>query len=493
MILLKIPPILAFTVTMACFEPTPEPGLPCTSDGWCPPGQTCYMERQVCIPNDGFQSCGNGYIDQLEEMCDDGNTISGDGCSADCASDETCGNGIVDIVVNEQCDDNNTVAGDGCSTGCMIEICGNGIIDFGEVCDDLNTISGDGCSANCLSDETCGNGYRDINEACDDGNNASRDGCSNTCITEELLWIDMSPTGDSPTSRQNHTMVYEAAHQRIILFGGLLDRGNDDPDIASQDTWAWNGAIWIELVSEASPSARTEHAMTYDSNRDRVVLFGGSDESGVQDDTWEWDGSAWEEKIVELPVPRRHRHAMAYDTIRKRTVVFGGTNGGLLDDTWEWDGTTWSEVTPETGPGPRYNHAMAYDPVRQTVVLFGGIDDMNIRRNDTWEFNGTTWDDVTPSPPGPESRFGHDMAYDPTRGRVVLFGGVRSDGVRLNDIWEWTGVSWDEVSLDGVLPAVRQNHALAYDSMRRRLVLFGGRGNAGITFGDAWEFGYNDL
>ncbi len=33
--------------------------------------------------------------------------------------------------------------------GCMIEVCGNGILDVGGECDDGNTMDGDGCSAQC--------------------------------------------------------------------------------------------------------------------------------------------------------------------------------------------------------------------------------------------------------------------------------------------------------------------------------------------------------
>src|SRR5690606_20446340 len=98
------------------------------------------------------------------------NSDSGDGCSADCLSDETCGNGHLDA--GEECDDGNTLPGDGCSPDCVPEACGNGVVDPGEVCDDGNNVSGDGCSADCLSDETCGNGYVDAaaGESCDDGN-----------------------------------------------------------------------------------------------------------------------------------------------------------------------------------------------------------------------------------------------------------------------------------------------------------------------------------
>ncbi|MFA5625329.1 MAG: hypothetical protein WC966_09810, partial [Bradymonadales bacterium] len=79
--------------------------------------------------------CGNGELD-AGEVCDDGNRVSGDGCSADCLSDESCGNGIVDE--GEFCDDGNNDDNDGCRADCLSnERCGNGVIDthLGEQCD----------------------------------------------------------------------------------------------------------------------------------------------------------------------------------------------------------------------------------------------------------------------------------------------------------------------------------------------------------------------
>ncbi|MBN2724115.1 MAG: DUF4215 domain-containing protein [Deltaproteobacteria bacterium] len=127
--------------------------------------------------------CGNGILEGLE-ICDDGNTLSGDGCSENCKSTEVCGNSIVDI--NEICDDGNTLSGDGCSEDCKsTEVCGNSIIDINEACDDGNTLSGDGCSEDCKSTEVCGNSIVDINETCDDGNTLSGDGCSEDCKNEK--------------------------------------------------------------------------------------------------------------------------------------------------------------------------------------------------------------------------------------------------------------------------------------------------------------------
>lgn len=131
----------------------------CESGRRCRPGQVCAARQDACIDLGG---CGDGILSAVKaEVCDDGNILDGDGCSSDCKSEETCGNGIEDV--RESCDDGNTISGDGCSADCVAEVCGNWIVDqdVGEVCDDGNARSDDGCSSDCKSNEACGNGVID--------------------------------------------------------------------------------------------------------------------------------------------------------------------------------------------------------------------------------------------------------------------------------------------------------------------------------------------
>lgn len=133
----------------------------------CRPGQICASGQGVCIDIGG---CGDGVTDE-DEVCDDGNIINGDGCSADCSSNEVCGNGIIEVSEGETCDDGNSMGGDGCSRDCHAEVCGNQVIDreAGEVCDDGNSESLDGCREDCRSIEVCGNGVIDshLGEQCE--------------------------------------------------------------------------------------------------------------------------------------------------------------------------------------------------------------------------------------------------------------------------------------------------------------------------------------
>lgn len=103
--------------------------------------------------------CGDNVRNTGEE-CDDGNTVSGDGCSAGCVI-EYCGDGITNNV-DEQCDSgpssnnsssssNSSNSTNGGCTNCKLN-CGNGVLDSGEECDDGNTVDGDGCSSQCLTE-----------------------------------------------------------------------------------------------------------------------------------------------------------------------------------------------------------------------------------------------------------------------------------------------------------------------------------------------------
>ncbi|AFE04091.1 hypothetical protein COCOR_01479 [Corallococcus coralloides DSM 2259] len=164
--------------------------------------------------------CGDGKKEG-DEVCDDGNTTSGDGCNASCLVEAGwncgasglrchaagCGDGI--IAAPEECEDGNTANDDGCNATCRLEpgymcqgvgqrcmqtTCGDGKKEGTEHCDDGNNDLGDGCSPLCqleprcvngICEAVCGDGILTAGESCDDGNTRDFDGCSSTCQIEE--------------------------------------------------------------------------------------------------------------------------------------------------------------------------------------------------------------------------------------------------------------------------------------------------------------------
>lgn len=131
--------------------------------------------------------------------------------------------------------------------------------------------------------------------------------------------------------------------------------------------------------------------------------------------------------------------------------------------------------------------AMAYDPTRQRLFLFGGLErkgSVEVPLAETWAWDGRSWIRLV-SLVVPPARSGHTMAYDLTRQRVILFGGTGTGGAALTDTWEWDGTTWREIS--GITPpAISGRAAMVY--ARDRVLLVGADAANPTLFGVwAWN------
>ncbi|MFP6600672.1 MAG: hypothetical protein VB852_09610 [Deltaproteobacteria bacterium] len=63
--------------------------------------------------------CGDAIVQSRVEECDGGESGSSL-CDPDCSSAE-CGDGYANSAAGEQCDDSNTISGDGCAANCIVE------------------------------------------------------------------------------------------------------------------------------------------------------------------------------------------------------------------------------------------------------------------------------------------------------------------------------------------------------------------------------------
>lgn len=279
--------------------------------------------------------------------------------------------------------------------------------------------------------------------------------------------------------RTAHAMAYDSKRGRTVLYGGRTP-------MLENDTWEWDGSKWSRFYA-TGPGYRTDHAMAYDGFSGNVVLFGGVGLGSPMQDTWTWDGSVWTLVATTGPSARK-MHALVYDGSRERVILFGGIDGSgnYLGDTWEWNGKTWKEVAT-SGPEERVGHALAYDKSHSQTVLYGGhriVDSVGEYFGDTWVWDGTSWTEKEVS--GPPARRDAHMAFDTSRKRVVLFGGNQS-GIRKGDTWEWNGTAWADV--EGTGPDAREDAALVFSEKQKGLVLFGGYSTSPATtyWGDTWQ------
>ena len=212
------------------------------------------------------RSCGDGVLTP-PEVCDDGNTASGDGCDANCTP-TACGNGIVST--GEQCDDGNVVPNDGCSATCRLEFCGDGTVNGSEQCDDGNLISGDGCDANCRI-TGCGSGVRTSGEACDDGNLTTGDGCDAACAVE-ACW---TCSGDEPsTCATTHQPLCARPVNSRKANLRLSQRANDESDVFGGRTGPTDA---LPLSALGDPTAATDYQVClYDRSLPAARLIFGA-------------------------------------------------------------------------------------------------------------------------------------------------------------------------------------------------------------------------
>ncbi len=253
---------------------------------------------------------------------------------------------------------------------------------------------------------------------------------------------------------------------------------------------------WSFVASAGSPPD-TSPAMAFDATRGVTVETGyGASVTQV----WERAGANWSLRGGSLPTTRRFHDAAAFDSGRGVTVILPGGNtpdsglGGLA----EWTGSLWTTPGLQSQPPVRTRHALAYDAARGVTVMFGGghaASGTLSFRQDTWTWDGSNWAQRFPLS-FPAVRGGHAMAYDSARQRVVMFGGTtagvdatnRPPEVFHGDTWEWDGSNWFERTPLGSTPGARHEHAMAYDPVARVTYLFGGLDPSGTPLNDLWVF-----
>jgi cysteine-rich repeat protein len=143
---------------------------------------------------------------------------------------------------------------------------------------------------------------------------------------------------------------------------------------------------------------------------------------------------------------------------------------------------------------PRMGHAAAFDAQRGKLVIFGGFSESGVT-SDLWErkrsptpsdVDGDTWLSlrIFNTPP---ARAEAAMAYDSMRHKVVLFGGVDGNAAPLGDQWEYDGIAWTKV-MPANPPPARHGAAMAYDPVRQKLVLVGGFVSNAVPLAETWEY-----
>jgi hypothetical protein len=137
----------------------------------------------------------------------------------------------------------------------------------------------------------------------------------------------------------------------------------------------------------------------------------------------------------------------------------------------------------EAVPPTRNGCVLVRHAAAGAAVLFGGLDGGYLA--DTWLWRDG-WQRAAAAN-GPDARGWPAAAYDSLRQRIVLFGGRDQLTVR-GDTWAFDGASWTQLA-PPVSPSARHGAAMAYDAARDRIVMRGGLTSLlGNLVTELWEF-----
>jgi hypothetical protein len=148
-------------------------------------------------------------------------------------------------------------------------------------------------------------------------------------------WTELK-TEDGPSARVDAAMAYDEKSARLLVFGGMEVL---QPDPESEvtlapgpgllaDTWAYDAKTnaWTRLKPAVSPPPMLAAMMAYDASAGKTILFGGQAYDGMYHDTWAYDSQVdmWTELNTAGAPGGRLGALMFYDKDSQRVILWGG-------------------------------------------------------------------------------------------------------------------------------------------------------------------------
>lgn len=145
-------------------------------------------------------------------------------------------------------------------------------------------------------------------------------------------------------SGRGWTYAYDSLRGVVVAHCPYVDRGKSEdwetPGVSS--TWELHGLEWRRIASSIKGPRQECQTFCFCEAIGRVVCFGGgvtvsADPPVAYNSTFEWDGRDWRQVLPSIVPPARAGTSMAYDSDRQVIVMFGGSGAWAANfDTWEY-------------------------------------------------------------------------------------------------------------------------------------------------------------
>ncbi len=257
--------------------------------------------------------------------------------------------------------------------------------------------------------------------------------------------------GTWPAPRMNAAMVWDSAHQQILLYGGV---GADNRYLG--DLWSYSPSAsagnWTPIACSGNgPGARAANAIW---NGSQMLLVGGIDKYGPLADFWSYTpipGSAgsWQ-RLGDFPAGPRAYQTLVWDATHNQLFAFGGLDlsGQQRDDFYTYSTSAgWNLVKPLSASNPkaRQQGIGVWDSKDGKLLLIGGWNDNDPKGPywGLWAYDPGTnlWGLLTPLNyanvhiiPG---RTDSAMVWNAREQEAFIYAGAGNGkaGSSLNDLW----------------------------------------------------------
>lgn len=334
-------------------------------------------------------------------------------------------------------------------------------------------------------------------------------------------WTQDEPE-PGPHARTCHSLV-NLGDGRLLIFGGELRDTHAGRQANGDDTWLYHLADsrWERVAQNGEhPAPRCHIGMAMDPVSGKAFLLGGWFNSSLVDrvfeDVWFFDRATetWQQQALETPVPGVsdvepifHQRLGQFMFLNFATWLMEPATGAL-----EFGGNSVvvDELQQPVDHGVPTQAMTWYDSTLDLVVRFGGIwprsksapqAGESLGKDADWAERMTNalhvffpeqhaWVYRATSENGPSARVRGGVAYDTVRKQAVLFGGITGGlNSRANDLWSYDIVKneWQELHAANP-PSPRGGYfSMAFDEPRNEFILPFGRQDKMTFLDEVWR------
>jgi hypothetical protein len=330
-------------------------------------------------------------------------------------------------------------------------------------------------------------------------------------------WSKLATSGTPPAARESASATYDSVNNILTVYGGDAGgAGFGDVWVLSHANGSGGTPAWTKLSpSGAAPGPRTGQSATYDSVSNRMMIFGGVNNTLTMSDTWLLTSAngigspSWLQIATAGTSPSVAYHSAVYDVVSNDMYVFAGSSSADKLSTNSHAFTLYGAngITKTGsrwilgGPAVRYSQSAFYSVSANSLFVFAGQHaKTNNDFNDYWQASGVIgssnlkWTILRPSGPTPSRRFGHTGLFDSGSDRMMVFGGATGyPAPCVNDyhVLQHADLlggtpTWLLITPSGTAPPIRALHASVYDSVTNTLIIFGGYNCKTTYYNDVW-------